>query len=323
MPKTELHLHLEGAIPADAMWTLVERHGGDPDVPDPGALAARFEFRDFTHFISTWEWKLKFHTTLDDYRFLAEAVARDLARQRHTYVEAYVSPSDSGLATQPMLMAVREGLDAVQGIRVGLVPDLVRDTGQEMAMRTLEEVIEVAADAGVIGITIGGSEQHHPAVEFVEVFRRARRAGLGLTAHAGEAAGPESVRQAIDDLGVDRIGHGVRSVEDPALLAEIVDRQIPLEVCPTSNVRTGVAADFASHPVRELIDAGAFVTINTDDPAMFGCTLAGEFSAIESLGYDGDTMRMLAENAIDASWATSGAKRDMHVALGEWWRDHR
>ncbi len=323
MPKVELHLHLEGAIPADGMWTLVERHGGDPDVPDPGALAARFEFSDFTHFISTWEWKLKFHTTLDDYRFLAEAVARDLARQGHTYVEAYVSPSDSGLATQPMLMAVREGLEAVQGIRVGLVPDLVRDTGHEMAMRTLEEVIEVAADAGVIGITIGGSEQHHPAVEFVEVFRRARSAGLGLTAHAGEAAGPESVRQAIDDLGVDRIGHGVRSVEDPALLAEIVDRQIPLEVCPTSNVRTGVSADFASHQVRELIDAGAFVTINTDDPAMFGCTLAGELSAIESLGYNDDTMRVLAENAIDASWATAGAKRDMHVALAEWWSDHR
>ncbi len=323
MPKVELHLHLEGAIPPDAMWSLVELHGGDPGVPDPGALAARFEFRDFTHFISTWEWKLKFHTTLDDYRFLAEAVARNLASQGHIYVEAYVSPSDSGLATQPMLMAVREGLESVPGIRVPLVPDLVRDTGPDLAMRTLEEVIEVAADAGVIGITIGGSEQHHPAVDFVDVFRRARSAGLGLSAHAGEAAGPESVRQSIDDLGVDRIGHGVRSVEDPALLAEIVERQIPLEVCPTSNVRTGVSADFASHQVRELIDAGAFVTINTDDPAMFGCTLAGEFSVVESLGYDDDTMRMLAENAIDASWAPAESKREMHLALAKWWLDHR
>jgi adenosine deaminase len=319
MPKVELHLHLEGAIPADAMWTLIERHGGDPEVPDQAALAGRFEYRDFAHFISTWEWKLKFHTTLDDYRFLAEAVARDLARQGHTYVEAFVSPSDSGLPTQDLLMAVREGLDAVGGVRVALIPDLVRDTGHEMTMRTLEEIIEVVDDAGVIGITIGGSEQDHPAVEFGEVFRRARSAGLRLTAHAGEAAGPESVRQAIDDLGVDRIGHGVRSVEDPVLLSELVDRQIPLEVCPTSNVRTGVAENFATHQVRELIDAGAFVTINTDDPAMFGCTLAGEFAAIESLGYDDETMRMLAENAIDASWATPAAKRDMHVALADWW----
>jgi adenosine deaminase len=322
MPKVELHLHLEGAIPLDALWTLIERHGGDPDVPTPDALQQRFTYRDFPHFIRTWEWKLKFHTTLDDYRFLAEAVARDLARQGHVYVEAFVSPTDSGLDTQPLLMAVREGLDRVPEVEVALVPDLVRDTGGEWAQRTLAEVLEVRDQAGVIGITIGGSEQDHPAEHFADVYSCAAAAGLRLTAHAGEAAGPESVRRALDDLGVERIGHGVRAVEDPQLLADLVDRQIPLEVCPTSNLRTAVAASWETHQVRTLIDAGAFVTLNTDDPAMFGCTLAGEFAAVEGLGHDRDTMRALSENAIDGSWASPARRRELHTILARWWQRH-
>lgn len=320
MPKVELHLHLEGAIPLAAMWDLVRRHGGHPEVPSPESLAGRFAYRDFAHFIATWEWKLQFHTTLDDYRFLAREVAHDLVRQGHVYVEAHVSPTDSGLDTQAMLIAVRDGLDAVEGVEVALVPDLVRDTGPARAMRTLEEVLEVRDDAGVIGITLGGSEQHHPGGEFVEVYRRAAAAGLRLTVHAGEAAGPDSVRQAIDALGVDRVGHGVRVVEDAGLLADVVRRQIPLEVCPTSNLRTGVAASMSEHPVRALIEAGAFVTLNTDDPAMFGCTLAGEYAAVAALGYDKDTMRMLTENAIDASWAPPARKRGLHLQLARWWQ---
>lgn len=320
MPKVELHLHLEGAIPPAAMWELVQHHGGDSEVPSPGALEERFVFTDFAHFISTWEWKLKFHTTLDDYRFLAEAVAADLRRQGHTYVEAFVSPTDSPLDPAEMLVAVREGLDRVPGIEVALVPDLVRDTGPDLAMRTLESVLAVREEAAVVGITIGGSEQLHPAGEFAAVFARAREAGLHLTAHAGEAAGAESVRSAIRDLGVERIGHGVRVVEDPDLLAEVVATQIPLEVCPTSNLRTRVAASMEAHPLRTLIDAGAFVTINTDDPAMFGCSLAGEYAAVAALGYDRETMRMLTENAIDASWAPPGRKHDLHLQLAGWWQ---
>ena len=322
MPKVELHLHLEGAIPLAAMWELVSRHGGDDMVPDPEALAGRFEFTDFAHFISVWEWKLQFHDTLEDYAFMAAAVAEDLRRQGHAYVEAFVSPTDSPLDPAEMLQAVRRGLDGVDGVEIALIPDLVRDTGPEVAMRTLEAVIEVAAEAGVVGITIGGSEQLVPPEQFAPVYRRAREAGLRLTAHAGEAAGPQSVRRAIEDLGVDRIGHGVRAVEDPVLLRRLVEMQIPLEVCPTSNVRTKVASSMASHPIRTLIDHGAFVTINTDDPAMFGCTLAGEYAAVQAMGYDDETMRMLAENAIDASWASPARKRQLHVDLAAWWLGH-
>lgn len=321
MPKVELHLHLEGAIPLEAMWELVQRHGGDSEVPDPEALKDRFAFHDFAHFISTWEWKLKFHTTLDDYRFLAEAVADDLRRQGHVYVEAYVSPTDSPLDPAELLVAVREGLDRVAGIDIALVPDLVRDTGPVVAMRTLESVLEVREEAGVVGITIGGSEQHHPPAVFAAVFGRAREAGLRLTAHAGEAAGPESVRSAVRDLGVERIGHGVRAAEDEELLAELVAAQIPLEVCPTSNLRTRVAVSMEEHPLRRLIDAGAFVTINTDDPAMFGCDLAGEYAAVARLGYGPETMKRLTANAIDGSWAPPGRKHDLHLQLASWWQD--
>jgi adenosine deaminase len=321
MPKVELHLHLEGAIPQNAMWDLVQRHGGDPEVPTLAALEERFEFTDFPHFISVWEWKLKFHTTLDDYRFLAGAVAADLERQGHVYVEAFVSPTDAPLPPDTLLRAVRDGLDDVPGIDVALIPDLVRDTGPTQAMETLESILSVRDETGVVGITIGGSEQLHPAEQFIPVYDRARQAGLRLTAHAGEAAGPESVRRAINDLGVERIGHGVRATEDPRLVRELVRTQIPLEVCPTSNLRTRVAESMATHPVRTLIDEGAFVTLNTDDPAMFGCTLAGEYAAVAGLGYDLATMRMLAENAIDGSWAEPGRKRDLHVGLATWWQE--
>lgn len=319
MPKVELHLHVEGAIPLEAMWELVQRHGGDPAVRTPADLARRFTYRDFPHFISTWEWKLQFHTTPEDYEFMAEAVAADLASQGHLYVEAFVSPADSGLDTIAMLMAVRRGLDRVAGIDIRLVPDLVRDTGVERSTATVRDVIACADDVGAVGITIGGSEQAHPPAPFAPVYEIAREAGLRSSAHAGEAAGPESVRDALDVLGVDRIGHGVRSTEDPALVAELVDRAVPLEVCPTSNIRTGVVDGWDGHPVLALIDAGAVVTINTDDPAMFGCDLAGEYRALEVAGVDQAALRRISTAAVDASWAPPATKRTLRDRLDRWW----
>jgi adenosine deaminase len=325
MPKAELHLHLEGAIPFDALWELVQRHGGSPEVDGPEALRRRFAYTDFAHFIDTWVWKLRFHTTYRDYEDMAEAVARDLVRQSIRYAEVFVSPTDvrhHGLETGPLLLAVRRGLDRVSGVTVALVPDLVRDTGPERAAITLEEIVDVMDEAGVIGITIGGSEQLHPPGPFAPVYRRAGEAGLRLTAHAGEAAGPESVRSALHDLGVERIGHGVRAAEDPDLLAEIVARKVPLEVCPTSNVRTGVAS-WEHHPVRTLIDAGAVVTINTDDPVMFGCDLAGEYQALMSrLGYGWGEVVRLARATIEASWADRPLVAGLLTELEAWRTRH-
>ncbi|MDH4117837.1 MAG: adenosine deaminase [Acidimicrobiia bacterium] len=320
MPKVELHIHLEGAIPMDAMWALVQAAGGGPRTREE--LARRFEYGDFAQFLDTWMWKLRFHRTYDDYEFMAEAVARDLVIQNIVYVEMYVSPSDAranGLETGPLLAAVRRGLDKVEGVDVALVPDLVRNSGQRAAMRTLQEVIEVVEDAGIIGITIGGDEARYGAELFADHFARAGSAGLRLSAHAGEAAGPASVTAALDVLGVDRLGHGIRAVEDPGLVARLVVNRVPLEVCPTSNLRTGVATSWETHPVRTLIDVGAMVTINSDDPVMFDSSVARDLWNLHcEYGYGLDVLVGLMHNAIDASWADGAHKAALRERLQGW-----
>ena len=323
LPKVELHLHLEGAIPLGAMWELVEQYGGDPAISTPDDLVDRFAYTDFAHFIETWVWKNRFLNTYEAFEFASSAVARRLAEQGIVYAEAFFSPTDfgsHGLSPSDLALAIRRGLDQVPETEVALIVDLVRDTGAERAARTFEQVDEVATAAGVIGIGIGGSEAEYPPELFRGVYQRAARRGYRLTAHAGEAAGAASVWGALRSLGVERIGHGVRSVEDPSLVDHLVEHQIPLEVCPTSNLRTGVVADWESHPARTLIQSGALVTINTDDPAMFHCTLADEYAQLVSrFGLDLRAVRRIAANAIDGSWATPETRNRLHGAQAAWW----
>ncbi len=325
MPKVELHLHLEGAIPLEAMWAMVEARGGDPEVPTPEALTERFAYRDFAHFIETWVWKNRFLDSYRAFELAAEAVAASLFDQHILYAEAFFSPTDfrsHGLAPSGLALAIRRGLDRIPGVEVALVVDLVRETGPERAARTFDQVREVAGEAGVIGVGMGGSEAGHPPEPFARVYRRARDAGFRLTAHAGEGEGPAGVWGALRALEVDRVGHGVRSVEDPELVRYLVEHRVPLEVCPTSNLRTGVVATWDEHPARTLIDVGAVVTLNTDDPAMFGCTLAGEYRAVaERYGYGDDVMRRLADNAVEASWAPEDLKEHIRGLLDDWWRE--
>lgn len=323
MPKVELHLHLEGAIPLDAMWRLVVARGGDPEVPSPGALADRFIYSDFDHFIETWVWMNRFLDSIEAFELAAEAVARELVHDHVMRAEASFSPTDfarHGLAPEQLATAIRRGLDRVPGVEVALIVDLVRDTGPQRAMRTFERVVDVADEAGIIGIGIGGTEARFPPDLFADVYARAERAGLRRTAHAGEAAGPESVWGAIESLGVDRIGHGVRAVEDPRLVDHLVATRMPLEVCPTSNIRTGVVEGWDTHPAAELIAAGAAVTINSDDPAMFHCTLTGEYESVAArFGLSDEAVLVLARNAIDAAWVGDERRAEMHHALIGWW----
>lgn len=319
-PKIELHLHLEGAIPKPALWKLIERYG-DSRVHRPDDLETLFEYRDFAHFIDTWQWMLPLIRTADDFTMIAEAVANSLADQHIVYAEASISPTDFSkhdLSVADIATAVRRGLDRVAGTRVALLVDLVRDTGPKRCRRTLEETIEVAAESSIVGITIGGSEVPYPPALYASVYRRAEAAGLGLTAHAGEAAGPEYVWSALRDLGVSRIGHGIRAVEDPELVAHLVQEQIPLEVCPTSNIRTGVAHSWEQHPVIELIEAGARVTINSDDPLFFDSSVAGDLRRLAAL-MDLDAERHT-QNAIEASWMSADDKSRLGAEVSDWWR---
>jgi adenosine deaminase len=318
LPKVELHLHLEGTIPYDALWKLVQKYGGDASVSSKEMLKRRFEYRDFPHFIETWVWKNQFLREYEDFTFIAAAVARDLVTQNVRYAEVFYSPPDfvrHGLKTQRLTEAIRKGLEAVEGIEVALVADLVRDFGPERAAVTLAEVKEVQ-QLGVVGVGIGGSEQEFPPEAFEAVFARARKLGFRTSAHAGEAAGPESVWGAIRSLKVNRIGHGTRAEEDPKLVEYLVKHGIPLEMCPMSNVRTGVVESYEKHPVRRYFERGVALSINTDDPKMFDTSLAQEYVLlVEKQGFTLAEIKELILGSIEMSWMSEDKKRQMTEAF--------
>lgn len=315
VPKVELHLHLEGAIPLPALWQLLQKYSGDPLVPTLRALEERFRYRDFDHFLQTWMWKNSFLREYEDFTYLAEAVARDLAQQNIRYAEVFYSPPDfagHGLTPQRITAAVRDGLTRVPEVRIALIADLVRNYGAATAARTLEEVAEVR-HLGVVAVGLGGAEKAYPPELFTAVFQRARALGFYTTAHAGEAAGAASVWGAVRSLHVDRIGHGTRAAEDAELIDYLDEHRIPLEMCPISNLRTGVVAHIAAHPLRRFFDRGLLVTVNSDDPKMFGNSLAAELTLLaERLAFSQCELQTLILNGIAASFLTAAEKASLH-----------
>ncbi len=313
-PKVELHLHLEGAIPLTALWQLITKYGGDPTAPSPEHLAARFVYQDFPHFLELWEWKNRYLREYEDFSFAAQAVAENLAEQNIRYAEVFFSPGDFsrfGLETQPLTAAIREGLNRVPAIEIGLVADLVRDFGPVAGAAMLQRLAEVR-DLGVIGIGIGGSEHQVPPGRFRQVYERAREIGFKTSAHAGEAAGAASVWEALTQLRVDRIGHATRAREDPALVDYLAEHAVPLELCPLSNVKTGVVGAVRDHPARLYFDRGIPVSINSDDPAMFGTTLVAEFlSLIEEQGFTRAEVKRLTIAAAESSWLPDRRKQKL------------
>ncbi len=311
LPKAEIHLHLEGAIPLSTLWKLMEKYGGDPEVPDMEALSRRFVYRDFPHFISTWIWKNRFLREYEDFTLIAEGVARELVSQNVKYAEVFYSPPEFqalGLSIQGITTAIRKGLERVPQARIALITDLVRDLGPEEGARTLAKALEVR-DQGVIGIGIGGMEKEHPAGLFTAVYAQARRAGLHVTAHAGEADGASSVRAAVEKLEAERIGHGTRAFEDPSLVELLARRRIPLEMCPISNLRTGAVARLEDHPIRRYFLAGIPVTVNTDDPAMFSTSLVEELYTLRTvLGFSREEVLQVVKNGFACSWAPAEIK---------------
>ncbi|MBN1424650.1 adenosine deaminase [Candidatus Fermentibacteria bacterium] len=305
VPKVELHVHLEGAIPHEALFALIQKYGGDPSVPDVSALADRFEYKGFPQFIEAWSWKNQFLREYEDFTHIAELTARDLAEQGVRYAEAFFSPSlfvRHGLAVQDIAHAVRTGLGRVPEIEVALVADLVRDYGPESEMVTLEQLKEVKG-LGIVGIGIGGSEQEYPPAPFKKLYAKARAAGFHVNAHAGEAASAQSIWDAIRELGVERVGHGTRAWEDPELVEYLVAHRIPVEMCPISNVRTGVVRCLSEHPIRRFFDAGIPVSVNTDDPKMFQTRLADEYRLLEEeCGFTRSEVRRLILSAIRSAW---------------------
>jgi len=252
LPKVELHLHLEGAIPLYALLQLIEKYKGNNFISIK-ELEKRFQYSNFAHFIKTWYWKNSFIREYEDYQFIAEHVALSLAEQNVQYAEVYFSPSDSKKVNsqpQKIATAVRKGLDKHSDkIKINLIADLVRDEVNKLPL--LEQILEVR-DQGIIGIGLGGKEKEFPPNMFIDVFKEAKKHGLNTTCHAGEAAGASYIWQAINDLNSDRIGHGTNAKNDPELVDYLIEHQIPVEMNPISNVKTNVVDSLIDHPIDEF-----------------------------------------------------------------------
>ena len=291
LPKAELHLHLEGSVDAATLREL------DPLTPAP-EIDALYRYADFDGFLKSFGAVVKRLRTPDDYALITRRLLEKLERENVRYAEVILSAGVVLWKQQdfaPIFKAVRAAA-AGSPVAVYWILDAVRQFGVEHAMTVAGLAAERTAE-GVVAYGIGGSEERGPAEWFTEVFDYARRSGLRLTAHAGESAGPESIWGALR-LGAERIGHGIAAVRDPDLMRHLRERDIPLEICITSNLVTGVVRRIEEHPVRQLYDAGVPMVLNTDDPGMFGCTLSGEYAlAARQFGFTADELARLAENS--------------------------
>lgn len=290
-PKIELHVHLEGAVSPAALFAAARRNDFSLPVATVEELDAFMRFRDFPHFIDAWFATTPALQTERDYRELVVDYARRAQAHGAVYLEAIFSPTDkllAGIDLDTVFAGFTDGAQEARetlGIEVLLTPDITRGVDTDVAKRVAEHAVRYR-DRGVVALGLGGDEATYPPEPYAEAFAIARAGGVLSVPHAGEVAGPASVRGALDALQADRIRHGVRSVEDPGLLSELAQRGMVLDVCVLSNIRLSVAPDLASHPLPQLLAAGVPCTVNTDDPTFFGCDLAAEHAAARELGAD-------------------------------------
>jgi adenosine deaminase len=321
LPKVELHLHLEGSARPETLREIADRDGAT--LPH-GMGPTGWTFGGPMDFIDNYLELCQLFATVDDFRRLAVECCEDLAETGVAYAEIVFSPGNHARRLHQdwfgPIEAVLDGLAAGErdhGVRVRLCPDIVRDNGLDDAQRTLEVAL-VYAGRGVVALNCAGSER--TGVErFAWMFRRAAQAGLKSVPHAGEWAGPDNVRATIEHLRPDRIGHGVRAVEDAALVADLAARRLPLEICPVSNVATGVYDRIEDVPLLALRDAGVPVTLNSDDPTMFGGWLTEVYAAARDAWQLSDRdLAGLARSAVDASFAEDDRKRALREGIDAW-----
>jgi aminodeoxyfutalosine deaminase len=290
-PKIELHVHLEGTVRPRTLLRIARRN----DYPLPAdtveGLAELYRFRDFRHFIEVWVLTTNALRTRDDFHQVVVDYAAEAAAHGAVYIEAIFSPAERvrrGCEWREIFEGVCDGAQAAReqhGVEVRLTPDIPRGYGQGDALATVDWAARYRG-RGVVGVGLGGLESEFPPEPYEHAFRVAKSLGLGSVPHAGEVAGPASVRGALDALGADRLRHGIRAAEDPELVRELAARGIVLDICPVSNLRTGAVASLADHPLPRLVADGVPCSISTDDPAMFGTDLTSEYEVAAALGPD-------------------------------------
>jgi aminodeoxyfutalosine deaminase len=290
-PKIELHVHLEGTVRPETLLEIARRNDYALPADTVEGLAPLYDYRDFAHFIEVWILTTNALRTEGDFRQVVVDYAEEAAAHGAVYVEAIFSPAERvrrGVGWAEMFEGYCDGAAEAReryGVEVRLTPDIFRGATDEEA----EQVVRYSARyrrRGVVGVGLGGLEADFPPEQYARFFALAKAEGLGSVPHAGEVAGPASIRGALHALGADRIRHGITAVEDPALVEELREREIVLDVCPVSNVRTGAVASLDEHPLRELAAAGVRCSVSTDDPAMFDTDLGREYEAAASLGLD-------------------------------------
>ena len=310
LPKAELHLHLEGSIDPPTLLELRRNHGRLGTTEEIEAL---YRYSDFTGFLMAFKNITEDLQTAADYELIAYRLMERLKAENVLHAEVYVSVGVN-LWRKQDFDAIFEGLERGRergardfGVSLLWIFDAVRQFGAEAAKPIADLAIRYR-DRNVVGFGIGGDERKAEPELFKDVYRYARDHGLRLTAHAGESAGPGSIWGALN-LRVERIGHGLTAIQDAELMEELAHRQIPIEICITSNLRTGVCRAIQDHPVRNYFDQGLMITLNTDDPALFGTTLTHEYQlAQESFGFTDEHLRELARNSFEASFLPAEKK---------------
>ena len=327
LPKVQLHCHLEGTVRAATFVELSQRYGVStvyrpdelqPGKPDPQTV---YQFATFGEFLLAFAAVSRSLREPGDYVRILREYALDAHRHNVRYAELFISPSvwrffHPHLDLEQTIRALWKEADRREeedDIKIRFIVDLTRNFGVESAMQTAR-LAATLQDAGVVGIGLGGDETKFPAALFGEPFQFARANGLHVVAHAGEAAGAHSVRDAIEVLGAERIGHGVRALEDPAVINLLVERGIPLEICPTSNYLTGAAKREVPHPLVALREAGVKFIIDSDDPTMFGTDVTREFELVEAM-VGRDAVLEAAKTAIDVSFASAGERATLRAEL--------
>jgi adenosine deaminase len=325
-PKAELHVHLEGSIQPKTLLTLARRNNVTLPSDTEEGLRSWFTFRDFDHFVEIY---LKVTSCLRseaDYELIAYEFGAEMARQHVRYAEVTFSPSthyDMGIPYETYFLGLTRGRERAQkdfGVEIAWVFDIVRlplthDKRRALADYTVDVAIAGMGN-GVVALGLGGPEVGNPPEPFAPWFDRARAAGLHSAPHAGETAGPESVWGALRALGAERIGHGVRSIDDPNLVAYLAQQRIPLEVCPTSNLRLGVAPSLAAHPLPRLLAAGVRLTVNSDDPAFFNTTLNNEVALLaDPFGLGVEAIDELLLNGVRQSFLPTERKSELETAF--------
>lgn len=313
LPKAELHLHLEGTLEPELMFELARRNGIELGYGSEEEVRSAYRFRDLQDFLNLYYRGVGVLREEEDFRELTLAYLRKARSQNVLHAEVFFDPqahTRRGVGFGTVVEGIRSALEEERrrGMSTKLLMCFLRDLPEEEAARTLEEALSYR-DL-IAGVGLDSAEVGHPPSKFRRVFERAREEGFLLVAHAGEEGPPEYVREALE-LGVARIDHGNRAMEDPGLVEELARRGIPLTLCPLSNLRLGVVRDLREHPLREMMRRGLKVTVNSDDPAYFGGYVNENYLAVqEALGLGREELVTLARNSFEASFLTEGEKRE-------------